>query len=116
MLVGENPATACASSCPNMRVGNLDDVFDSMRELIPKVQDDTERGLVVSAILVLGDQGLSVEQRELLQKKLRKMSKLAEGIFDEGAYQKSPILRLGLIWKQVGSVLPIFGFKDLIVF
>ncbi|WP_206886410.1 hypothetical protein [Alicyclobacillus mali (ex Roth et al. 2021)] len=68
----------------NMRLEDQDKAFARVRELIPQVPDETERDLVVSAILVLGDQGLTEEQRALLRKELRKVSKLAEELYEEG--------------------------------
>ncbi|MDP9729339.1 hypothetical protein FY534_13740 (plasmid) [Alicyclobacillus sp. TC] len=68
----------------NMRLENQDKAFDRVRKLIPQVKDETERDLVISAILVLGDQGLTEKQRAQLRKELRKVSKLAEELYEEG--------------------------------
>ncbi|WP_234969431.1 RpnC/YadD family protein [Alicyclobacillus vulcanalis] len=68
----------------NMRLVDQNRAFDRVRELIPQVPDEAERDLVVSAILVLGDQGLTEEQRAVLRKELRRVSKLAEELYEEG--------------------------------
>lgn len=72
----------------NMRLESQEKTFERVRELIPQVPDETERDLVVSAILVLGDQGLTEEQRAQLRKELRNVSKLAEELYEEGRQEE----------------------------
>ncbi|MDI9259609.1 hypothetical protein [Alicyclobacillus sendaiensis] len=68
----------------NMRTDDQVKAFERVRQLVPQVPDEVERDLVVSAILVLGDQGLTEEQRTQLRKELRTVSKLAEELYEEG--------------------------------
>ncbi|MCL6577697.1 hypothetical protein [Kyrpidia sp.] len=68
----------------NMNVRSVSTAFERVLELVPAVPDETERDLVVSAILALGDQSLNDQQRTRLRKELRKVSKIVEELYEEG--------------------------------
>ncbi|SIS85684.1 RpnC/YadD family protein [Alicyclobacillus vulcanalis] len=68
----------------NMRLGNPQQAFDRVLSLVGQVQDEEERELVVSALLTLGDQALSDEERIRLRKELRRMYRLIDEIFEDG--------------------------------
>ncbi|SIS73687.1 conserved hypothetical protein (putative transposase or invertase) [Alicyclobacillus vulcanalis] len=113
-----NPATVCGLGLAlNMRLESQEKTFERVRELIPRVPDETERDLVVSAILVLGDQGLTEEQRAQLRKELRNVSKLAEELYEEGRQEgrieghmeiAMNMLRKGM---KVGEIADITGLS-----
>lgn len=68
----------------NMRLENPAGAFERVLSLIPQVRDENERELVVSALLTLGEQALSEEQRLRLRKELRTMYRLIDEIFEDG--------------------------------
>ncbi|WP_229776310.1 hypothetical protein [Alicyclobacillus cellulosilyticus] len=68
----------------NMHVRDEGQAFERVLALIPAVPDETERDLVVSAILALGDQTLDEAQRTRLKRELRKVSKIVEELYQEG--------------------------------
>ncbi|WP_229776375.1 hypothetical protein [Alicyclobacillus cellulosilyticus] len=68
----------------NMNVHDEARAFERVLALIPAVPDETERDLVTSAILALGDQTLNDVQRALLRRELRKVSKIAQELYQEG--------------------------------
>ena len=75
--------------------------------------DETERDLVVSAILVLGDQGLTEEQRALLRKELRNVSKLAEELYEEGRMEGHMEIVMNMLRKgmKVEEIVDITGLS-----
>jgi len=68
----------------NMRLSDPLRAFDRVLSLIPEVRDPSERELVVSALLTIGEQALSEEQRLRLRRELRNMYRLVDEIFEDG--------------------------------
>ncbi|AEJ42184.1 hypothetical protein [Alicyclobacillus acidocaldarius] len=68
----------------NMRLSDPSRAFDRVLSLIPQVRNPSERELVVSALLTLGEQALSEEQRLRLRRELRNMYRLIDEIFEDG--------------------------------
>ena len=83
----------------NMRTDDQVRAFERVRQLIPQVPNEIERDLVVSAILVLGDQGLTEEQRMQLRKELRTVSRLAEELYEEGRMEGHMEIILNMLRK-----------------
>ncbi|MCL6516977.1 MAG: hypothetical protein K6T67_08530 [Alicyclobacillus sp.] len=68
----------------SMNVEDVSTAFDRVLHLIPAVPDDTERDLVASAILVMGEQSLNEDQRIRLRKELMKVSRMLQELYEEG--------------------------------
>ena|GEM_PF-596207 len=68
----------------SMEVRDREQAFERVLALVPKVSDETERDLVVAALLTFGDKELGDAQRERLRKELRKVSKIAQELREEG--------------------------------
>jgi len=68
----------------NMHVDQRSTALERVVSLVVAVPDAEERDLVVSAILVLGEAGLTDAQRTWIRKELRQVSKMAEELYQEG--------------------------------
>lgn len=68
----------------NMKVQDVSAVFERVLELVPAVPDESERDLVVSAILALGEHALNEQQRIRIRGELRKVSRIADELYQEG--------------------------------
>ncbi|MCL4520733.1 MAG: hypothetical protein M1415_03955 [Firmicutes bacterium] len=68
----------------NMQVNQRSTALERVVSLVVAVPDAEERDLVVSAILVLGEAGLTEAQRTWIRKELRQVSKMAEELYQEG--------------------------------
>jgi len=68
----------------NMHVDQPSTAMQRVVSLVAAIPDPEERDLVVSAILVLGETGLTDTQRTWIRKELRQVSKMAEELYQEG--------------------------------
>ena len=68
----------------NMHVDQMSTALEQVASLISQVPDPDERDLVVSAVLVLGEKGLTEAQQIWLRKELRQVSKMVEELMKEG--------------------------------
>lgn len=98
----------------NMCVRDIPAAFQRVVRLVPSVPDDTERDLVVSAILALGDKSLNDQQRLFLRKELQKVSKIAEELYHDGQMEKAIEVARKLFLKgaSVSEVMEITGLSE----
>ena len=84
-----------------MHVRDVRAAFDRVLSLISTVRDADERDLVVAAMLALGDRNLSLAQRTTLRRELRRMSKLADDLYQEGREEERKEIALNMLRRAI---------------
>ncbi|MDA8204666.1 MAG: hypothetical protein M0Z36_01255 [Thermaerobacter sp.] len=85
----------------SMHVRDVRAAFDRVLSLISTVRDADERDLVVAAMLALGDRNLSLAQRTTLRRELRRMSKLADDLYQEGREEERKEIALNMLRRAI---------------